>query len=144
MEASVKLRAADRPTQGNWWYEHEEPNWSAQARVLTRVPGCGNSNILIAHLGQQRETRHNGHLIAASKDLRRALIRLLKVTLDHVEACDDWRALGGAQRTAFEALNKASGKKRNSKPEPDMRHKRAMQESQEYAKALKALEEGDA
>ena len=113
MEASLKLRSADRPTQGEWWYEHEEWQSSAQPRVLTRVPGCGDSNnILIANLGQQRETRHNGHLIAASKELRRALIRLLKVTLDHVEACDDWRKMGGAQRTAFEALNKASGKKR--------------------------------
>ena len=39
---------------------------------------------------------------------------------------------------ALEALDE------NSKPEPDMRHKRAMQESQEYAKALKALEGDDA
>lgn len=112
----MKLRAADRPTQGEWWYEHD-PGFSGNPRVLTRVPGCGDSNILIANLGQQRETRHNGYLIAASKELRRALIRLLKVTLDHVEACDDWRALGGAQRTAFEALNKASGKKRKDHPQ---------------------------
>ncbi|MBK8742701.1 MAG: hypothetical protein IPM02_25870 [Betaproteobacteria bacterium] len=76
--------------------------------MLTRVPGCAHSNILIASLGQQRETRHNGYPIAASSELRRALIRLLKVTLDHVEACDDWRKMGGAQRRAFEALNKAS------------------------------------
>lgn len=110
----MKIRDADRPTQGDWWYEHE-PGWSGNPRVLTRVPGCGDSNILIANLGQQREARHNGHLIAASKELRRALIRILKVTLDHVEACDDWGKMATAQRVAFKALAKASGALRKPK-----------------------------
>jgi len=106
----MKLRGADRPTQGEWWYEHDSGLFG-NPRVLTRVPGCGDSNILIANLGQQRETRHNGHLIAAAKELRRALIRLLTVTNDHVEACDDWGKMSRAQWAAYAALRKASGRK---------------------------------
>lgn len=65
-----------------------------------------------ASLGGQRETRPNGRLIAASKELRAALIRMLKVTMDHVEACDDWRKMDRAQRAAFAALAKASSSSR--------------------------------
>jgi hypothetical protein len=109
----MNVRKADRPTEGKWWYI-EEDFWSGMPRVMTRVGGC-QGDILIASLGQQRETRQNGHLISASKELRRALIRLLKVTRDHVETCDNWGKLAKAQAIADSALTKASSKQRKAK-----------------------------
>ena len=107
------MRAQDRPTEGQWWYV-DEPIWNGNPRVMTHVPGCQN-DVLIANLGGQRETQQNGRLMAASKELRRALIRLLKVTTDHVEACDDWGRLDRAQVAAREALNKTSCRRKRQK-----------------------------